>query len=281
VVNKPEGESPSSYVSWRQDGPVWTIVMNRPEARNAMSSDMYEAVKRGVRIGAAQHDVAVIVLRGIPGAFAVGGDLESFLGLVERGPEYVRANLETVYHDTLPFHAILHSGTPVVAAIDGVCVAGGLLIAMCCDITIATERSRFAIPEGRVGLADEATARLVAPSIGLMRTRYLALTGKMIDAVQAERWGLITMCVPDEELEGAVATVTADLQQVSPTSHCAYKRVLNSCIGTISSDVLIDVAVTPDSAEGLRAFRDKRSPSWPSLRRPPPGHRLAANSPTS
>ena len=263
-VDEPDA-SPSPYVSWRREGSVWTITIDRPAQRNALSSDMYLALKQGVRLGSAVKSISVIVLRGASGAFAVGGDLEPFLEMVKGGPEHFRKKFEATYEDPLPFGALLHSTKPVVAAIDGFCVAGGLLIAMCCDLTIASERSLFGIPEARVGLADVATTELLVPSIGLMRTRYLSMTGKMISAEIAERWGLITRCVPVDEFEEAVAAAVSDLQRASPTAQRAYKSMLNSHIGPTANEALTEVALSADGLEGLSAFNEKRTPVWPSL----------------
>jgi enoyl-CoA hydratase/carnithine racemase len=260
------GTPPTPHVSWTLDDGVFTITLNRPDVLNAMSTDMYEGLRNGVRIGSSLSHVAVILLRGVPGSFAVGGDLESFLQHVEQGSEHFIRAFESVYDDPLPFRAILQSHKPVVAAIDGLCVAGGLLIAMCCDITVASARSRFGIPEARVGLADAATTQLVMPSIGVVRARYLALTGKMIDAPTAESWGLITRFVPEEAFEEAVTQVIKDLRRASPTAQRAYKQLFTSTVGVISPDTLMEVAMSPDGKEGLRAFLEKREPQWPSLR---------------
>jgi enoyl-CoA hydratase len=262
---QPLGDSPSPHVRWRCVDRVWTITIDRPAARNALTSTMYGALKMSLRLASARSDVAVIVLRGVPGAFAVGGDLNAFLDLVEGGEEYFRQNFESVYEDPLPFHALLAATKPVVAAIDGPCVAGGLLIASCCDLTIASVRSIFGVPEARVGLADSIGAELLVPSIGLMRTRYLMMTGKLIGAQEAERWGMITRCVPQESFEEAVAEIVTELRAASPTSQRAYKELLNARIGRITPEVLMSVSMSPDGREGLRAFKEKRQPVWPSL----------------
>jgi enoyl-CoA hydratase len=257
--------SSSPYVRWEHEGDLFTIVIDRPDSQNAMAGDMYRALRDGVRMGSSIRTVSAIVIRGVPGAFAVGGDLASFLHLVELGPEEFHRSFESVYEDPLPFSAILRSPKPVVAAIDGLCVAGGLLIAASCDLAIASDRSRFGILEARVGLADAVTAEMLVPSIGIMRTRYLALTGAMIDAAEAERWGLITRSVPQDRFEGEVADALRLLRRASPTAQRAYKKAINSSLGALSPEVLMEVAVSADALEGLRAFSDKRTPKWPSI----------------
>jgi enoyl-CoA hydratase/carnithine racemase len=96
---------------------------------------------------------------------------------------------------------------------------------MCCDLTVASACSRFGIPGAHVGLADAATTQRVTPSIGMMRARYLALTGTTIDAATAESWGLITRSVPQDASEETVTQAIKDLPRASPTAQRAYKQL--------------------------------------------------------
>jgi enoyl-CoA hydratase/carnithine racemase len=163
------------------------------------------------------------------------------------------------------FRAILGCPKPVVAEIDGVCVAGGTLLAAAADIAIATRRSRFGIPEARVGLADGISCALLPPLIGLARTRYLTLTGATIDAATAEAWGLVVRVVEDgDALAAAVAGVTAELRRASPSARTLYKRELNRGVEVPSAQMLIESATGPDGREGLSAFVEKRDPQWRS-----------------
>lgn len=260
-------ESPSEHVSWDLVDDVWTITIDRPSARNALTTEMYEAIKRGIHVGSGLTEASLIVIRGTGGSFAAGGDLQTLLDLLNEGPVVFRAEFDRRHHEPLPWRAAIEATKPLVGVIDGYCLAGGLLLAMCCDITIATERSSFGIPEARVGIADKSTVELLVPSIGIQRAKYLAYTGRMIDGRTAEGWGLVSLCVEDKALDEAVDALIADLRRSSPTSLRAYKTMFGARIGTMPSDVLIDVALTPDGREGLEAFEEKRPPDWPSRSR--------------
>ncbi|RNL62803.1 enoyl-CoA hydratase/isomerase family protein [Nocardioides marmoriginsengisoli] len=245
---------------WTVGGGVFDIQVSRAHVRNAFSPTVYDAVKRGVTLAGAREDVRAVVLRGTPGAFGVGGDLSIFLGLLDGGREHFLSNFEANYDEPLPFHAILTCPKPVIAAVDGLCVAGGMLLAACADITIATPGSRFAIPEARVGLADSIAAALLPPIIGQARARYLLLTGAMIDAETAAAWGLVTSVA--EDLEAETARIVDELQRAAPRAQSAYKQMLNAGTTIPSARPLMEAAVDGDGHAGLRAFVDKTPPPW-------------------
>ncbi|MGQ4598899.1 enoyl-CoA hydratase-related protein [Nocardia sp. R6R-6] len=245
---------------WTLDNGVLDIQVERPHVRNAFSPEVYGAVKRGVTLAGARDDVRAVLLRGTPGAFGVGGDLSIFLGLLEEGRESFLSRFESLYDDPLPFHAILDCPKPVIAAVDGLCVAGGMLLAACADITIATPRSTFAIPEARVGLADGIAAMLLPPIVGQARARYLLLTGSTIDAETAADWGLVTSVTDD--LAAETERILSELRRCSPQAQASYKRMLNSSVAMPSARPLMQSAVDGDGSAGLRAFVDKRPPPW-------------------
>lgn len=245
---------------WTLRDGVLDIQVERPEVRNAFSPQVYASVKRGVTLAGARDDVRVVVLRGTPGAFGVGGDLSVFLGLLDAGREEFLTRFESHYDEPLPFHAILTCPRPVVAAVDGLCVAGGMLLAACADVTVATPRSTFSIPEARVGLADGIAATLLPAIVGQARARYLLLTGSAIDARTAADWGLVTSIVDD--LTPEVDRIVGELRRCSPRAQASYKRMLNQSIAIPSARPLMQAAVDGDGHAGLRAFVDKQPPPW-------------------
>jgi enoyl-CoA hydratase/carnithine racemase len=245
---------------WTLEREVLDIQVQRPNARNAFSPEVYASVKRGVTLAGAREDVRTVVLRGTPGAFGVGGDLSVFLGLLNSGREQFLTHFESMYDDPLPFRAILDCPKPVIAAVDGLCVAGGMLIAACADVTVATPRSTFSIPEARVGLADGIAAAVLPAIVGQARARYLLLTGSSIDAATAAEWGLVTSIVDD--LPAEVQRILDELRRCSPHAQASYKRMLNQSIALPSARPLMQSAVDGDGHAGLRAFVDKRPPPW-------------------
>ncbi len=246
----------------RVEGGVYRIKMNRPDKLNAFSSTMYHEVKHGVLRGSAIPEVDSILIEGVEGAFATGGDLAEFQGILELPAEQFISEYTSRFDEPTPFRVILECPKPVVAKIDGLCLAGGLLVASTCDISIATPGSRFGVPEGRVGLADPFCATLLPLSIGLSRARYLMVTAEFIPAEQAERWGLVHKVVEQDALDNAVEEVLAGLRRISPQSRWAYKQTANRMVPHMSVDSVIRPVMTANGREGLRAFVEKRDPQW-------------------
>lgn len=241
---------------------VYRIRMNRPEKYNAFSSIMYTEVKRGVTMAGVMKGVYAVVIEGVPGAFATGGDLSEFLGILELPDEEFIAEYTDRFDEPTPFRAILECPKPVIAKVDGLCLAGGLLTASACDILVATPRSRFGVPEGRVGLADPYCSTMLPLSIGLGRARYLMLTSEFIDARTASEWGLVHKVVEEAELENAVQEMLAKLRRVAPESQRAYKQGANRAVGHMSVEAVLRPVMTANGREGLRAFVEKRDPVW-------------------
>jgi 2-(1,2-epoxy-1,2-dihydrophenyl)acetyl-CoA isomerase len=159
---------------------------------------------------------------------------------------------------------------PTVAAVDGVAVGAGLNLALGCDIVIATDRARFSEIFSRRGLTlDTGGAWLLPRIVGVQRAKEMALTGRIIDASEADRIGLITEMVPPAVLQEAVTTMTDRLLAGAPMAQALTKQMLNSSFGSTLSDMLAwegeAQAVTlgtADAAEGVLAFLEKRDPRW-------------------
>jgi methylglutaconyl-CoA hydratase len=240
---------------------VYKIVLNRPAKRNAFSSRMYHELKLGVLAAGVHPDVDSILVQGHPGAFASGGDLAEFLNILELPPHEFLPAFAQAFEEPLPFRAILECPKPVVAKIDGLCLAGGLVVAAACDIAIATKRSVFGVPEARVGLADPFCATLLPPSIGLGRARYLMLTGETISAEVAMQWGILHKVVDEGELDTTV-DVLKNLRRTSPDARRAYKKAMNDTIPHMSTDSVLRPVLSANGREGLKAFVEKRPPIW-------------------
>ncbi len=241
---------------------VYRIRLNRPEKLNAFSSTMYGEVKRGVLIAGVMRDVYAVVIEGSPGAFATGGDLAEFLSILELPEEQFIAEYTARFDEPTPFRAILECPKPVIAKVDGLCLAGGLLVASSCDIVIASPRSNFGVPEGRVGLADPYCSTLLPLSIGLGRARYLMVTSEFIDARTASEWGLVHKVVEEDSLDAAVEEMLAKLRRTSPESRRAYKQGANRNVPHMSVDAVLRPVMSANGREGLRAFVEKRPPKW-------------------
>jgi enoyl-CoA hydratase/carnithine racemase len=216
------GETEPRVVREVRDG-VCTVTINRPDAKNALTKSMYAAIREAAEAADRDPQVEVMVVRGSNGAFAVGGDLKEILEVLEGDDPYSITN----YEEYLPFEAVRSMDKPTVACIDGLCLGGGLTLALMCDISIASEKSRFAIPEAKVGIVDGHMPRLLRDRVPPAWLRYWMYTGNMFPASDAYAAGLITRAVPAEQLEATVDKCVADLRASSLSAIKAVKRILN------------------------------------------------------
>ena len=186
---------------------VATVTLNRPEARNALSGALTSELDDVITDLDGREDVACIILTGADPAFCAGVDLKALSSEPERqsGP--------MAHLGFLPPH-----DTPVIGAINGPTVTGGLELALCCDFLIASERARFADTHARVGAMPGAGLTIRLPQlIGIDRARRMSFTGDFIDAATALAWGLVAEVVPHEallprarELAAAVVSIPSD-----------------------------------------------------------------------
>lgn len=244
------------------EGPVYRIRLCRPDHMNAMTPTLYGEIRAGVLAGLGSPDVRVIVIEGSGGVFAAGGDLKHFRELLALPPDERMVACSESYDMPLPFQTILDCAKPVVAKIDGYCLAGGTILAAAADVAIASDTSVFGIPEGLVGLADPYAATLLPATIGLGRARYLMLTGERIDAATAEHWGLVHRSVATADLDGAVDRLVASLVKLAPEAQRGYKRAAVRALPRMNPLEVMEVALVPNGLEGLSAFSDKRPPRW-------------------
>ncbi|MEW6472450.1 MAG: enoyl-CoA hydratase/isomerase family protein [Actinomycetota bacterium] len=236
---------------------VASLRLDRAEHLNAFSSRLYEELKWALRAAGSDETVDVVVLTGAGRAFATGGDLKEARERLESGdPLSLYA-----FVDNLPWAEFRQCPKVVIGAVHGLCLAGGVITAASCDITIAGESATFGLTEGRVGLADAVAPALLASRLSTAKLRYLLFTGKEISAREAERIGLVTEVVPDDSLDARVAEVVAEVRRTSPLSRRLFKQCLNQ-LEPVPTDpgVLLSSLNSPDTLEALRAFSQGRTP---------------------
>jgi len=241
-----------------EDG-VARIRLDRPDQLNAFSSRLYEELKWSLRFATHDDAVDVVVLTGSGRAFATGGDLKEAQDRIEDGdPLSFYA-----FVDNLPWAEFRQCPKVVIGAINGLCHAGGVIAAASCDITIAADSARFALTEGRAGLADAVAPSLLSSRLSTAKLKYLLLTGKEIGAREAERIGLVTEVVPDDALDGRVAEVVGEVRCTSPLSRRLFKQCVNQ-LEPLPTDsaMLFTTLGGPEAREGLRAFSEGRPPNY-------------------
>jgi enoyl-CoA hydratase/carnithine racemase len=255
---------PSSNVGWDINGSVGTVTVHRPEARNALTWEMYDALVEACNAAEADPNVRVLIIRGSGGAFAAGTDISQFRGFDgDAGVAYER-RLDAVIDriERLPLITI--------AEVDGPAVGGGCAMAMACDLRYCSTRAAFGVPVSRTlgnCLSIANTARMV-DLLGVAMTRDLMLTGRLVDADEAYRARLATRIYLPEELSAEVAAVAVDLAARARSTVAATKAMLlrlrehrRPPQGS-ADDILRECYGSADFKEGVAAFLEGRKPTW-------------------
>jgi enoyl-CoA hydratase/carnithine racemase len=246
----------TANLRFERDGSIAWCVIDRPAARNALTPAMYYGIKRAVRLVNADADLAALIITGTGDVFAPGGDLG---GRSEPG-DAVPAH---VGEDILPFLEIRNSRAPVIAAVNGICQAGGLLIAMMADIAVASDRATFRVPELLRGIPDAFYAAALPAHVGVAVARDLMLSARPFDAFEAQRLGVITRVVPHGELRDAALEAARQILRTPPDARTHVKRMLNERYGAIDTQTMSwAIRHSPEMREGMLAFMEKRRPSW-------------------
>jgi enoyl-CoA hydratase len=239
-----------------REGPIAWCVIDRPAARNALTPAMYYGIKRAVRLANTNPEIAALIITGTGDVFAPGGDLG---GRSDPGD----ALPDDVGYDILPFTAIRESRAPVIAAVNGICQAGGLLIAMMSDIAVASDRATFRVPELLRGIPDATYAAALPAHVGVAVARDLLLSARTFDAAEAQQLGVISRVVPHEELRAAALEAARQVLRTAPVARAHVKRMLNERYGVIDFQTMFGaLAHSPEPREGMAAFMEKRQPSW-------------------
>lgn len=237
-------------------GPLAWCVIDRPGARNALTPAMYFGIKRAVRLVNTDPDLAALVITGVGDVFAPGGDLGG-----RHEPQDVPP--PDLGPEILPFLAIRDSNAPVIAAVNGICQAGGLLIAMMADVAVASDRATFRVPELLRGIPDATYAAALPAHVGMAVARDLLLTGRRFDAAEAQRIGLLARVVPHHELHEAATAAAHEVLRTAPQARAQVKRMLNERYGPVDYATMFwALEHSPEPREGMAAFMEKRPPGW-------------------
>ena len=192
-----------------REGAIAWCTIDRPAARNALTPAMYYGLKRAVHLVNTDPDLAALIITGVADTFAPGGDLG---GRSEPG----ESSPPDLGHELLPFLAIRDSRAPVIAAVNGICQAGGLLIAMMADIAVVSDRATFRVPELLRGIPDATYAAALPAHVGIAVARDLLLSARPFDAHEALALGLISRVVPHDELRVAARQAAEQILRTAP-----------------------------------------------------------------
>lgn len=244
---------------------VATITLNRPEALNAFSKEVVEEVSQALEDAKNDENIRVVVLTGAgEKAFSAGADIKAMIGM-----NAIKARELSLMGEKLCL-ALENLEKPVIAALNGYAVGGGLEVAMSCDLRIASENARVGQTEINIGLIPGwgGTQRLTR-LIGRTKAKELVFTGRMIDAKTAEQLGILNMVVPADKLKETVRQFALDLTTKAPVAISVAKALINKGADeSLDSALALEregfsvVASTEDLQEGVKAFTEKRKPTF-------------------
>jgi methylglutaconyl-CoA hydratase len=247
------------------DSAIATITLNRPEKRNAISYELIDDLIRALD-EVNSSTVRVLILTGAGKAFSSGMDLDNLKALIGRTPAQ---NLEDSRTMVSLFRSLYEFPKPTIAAVNGAAIAGGTGLALLCDFTLAVPEAKFGYTEVRIGFVPAIVATFLLRQVGEKIARDLLLTGRLFDATEALRIGLISEIVPEERLLDRARELAAQLGENSPLSLFHTKRLLTEH-ARAELDSQIEAAIrenagireSADFREGLESFLEKRKPMW-------------------
>jgi enoyl-CoA hydratase/carnithine racemase len=244
---------------------IATVRLNRPESLNAISGAMADELTAAFSDVSDDRDVWVVVLAAAGDkAFCVGADLK----------ERNAFSLEQFYDNRVQikgmFRALRSIPQPVIAAVFGYALGGGMELALSCDLIVAAEGTKLGLPEARVGLLPAGGGtQLLTRKLGVARAKDMIYRGRRVDAAVLHDWGLVTEVTAPERLDEAAEELAKDVLKSSPVALRAAKRSIDGALGVpVEDGIEIEhgswesVISSEDRQEGIEAFNAKRDPRW-------------------
>ena len=243
---------------------ITTLTLNRPDARNALSMGLMEALDGELAAIAGDKTVKVVILAANGPAFCAGHDLRELRATPTR--ETYEATFALC---SRLMRRIVRLPKPVIAQVHGVATAAGCQLVASADLAVAAETARFATPGVNIGLFCSTPMVALSRAVGRKRAMEMLLTGKPVDAATAAEWGLVNRVVPESDLDSAVAALAAHIVAKSPLTLAIGKEAFYRQAEMPLAEAYAYAAQTMtrnmlarDAEEGIDAFLEKRKPAW-------------------
>jgi enoyl-CoA hydratase len=257
-------ETFAGHLTLERDDRVALVTVDRTEARNAMTFEMYEGLHDLCDRLDADASVRVVILRGAGDkAFVSGTDIRQFQTFKTREDALgYEARISRV------LNRLAAITKPTIAMIQGDAVGGGMFMALACDLRLAAEHARFGAPIARTlgNFAAPASLALLVATVGPIRAREMVLTARLVTAVEARTIGLVDQVHPAAELLARTRELAARISEHAPLTMAAVKEATRRYIAGVApkdlEDLILSCYLSQDFQEGVRAFLDKRKPDW-------------------
>src|SRR5690348_14087824 len=256
---------PFNTLSLTYEDGIAVITLNRPEKRNAISFELLDELMKALD-EAESSPANVLIITGAGKAFCAGLDLEELKSLLGKTHD---ENVKDSARMARVFRRVYDFPKPTIAAVNGAAIAGGTGIATMCDFTLAVPEAKFGYTEVRIGFVPAIVSSILVWQVGHKIARDLLMTGRLFDAAEAYRFGLVNEVVPPERLMDRARELAALLLENSPSSVRLTKKLINSFIARPLDEQIAQavednacIRTTADFREGITAFLEKRKPRW-------------------
>ncbi len=244
-------------------GRVGLLTLNRPKALNALSDALMDALGAALLALDADPDIGAIVIAGSPKAFAAGADISAMV-------DWTSVDVDRDQFITRNWETVRSVRKPVLAAVSGWAMGGGCELVLACDIVVASRSARFGLPEIKLAMLPGAGGTQRLPrAIGKAKAMDMCLSGRVLDADEADRYGLVSRVVPDERLlEETLALASAIAGYSLPALQAIKQSVNRAYESSLAEGMLFERRqlyarfASEDAHEGMRAFLDKRTPTF-------------------
>lgn len=252
----------STTVTFEKKGRVALLTLNRPEALNALNSELLETLMGHINTLADDPDTGCIVITGSDRAFAAGADIKEMSS---------KSYIEMLMTDHFGRHnAMERCRVPIIAAVSGFALGGGCELAMMCDFILASDTAKFGQPEIKLGvIPGMGGSQRLTRAVGKSKAMDMILTGRMMDADEAERAGLVSRIIPADELLDEALKTAETIADFSRPSVFAAKETVDRAFETTLQEglhyeqrVFYPLFSTEDQKEGMEAFSEKRPPNF-------------------
>jgi methylglutaconyl-CoA hydratase len=258
------------FLDVRRDGPVEYVTLNRPEVRNAFNEHVIGELTRWAAEVARDDDVRVAVLAGAGKAFCAGADLT----WMSRMMSYTHdENVQDASAMARMYSSLDQLPIALLGRVHGAALGGGAGLVAVCDIVVAEEHVAFGFTEVKLGIVPAVISPYVLTKLGMSPARELFLTGMRFDAARAKEIGLVHAVVPERDLDVAVGRYVNELLSAAPGAIATAKELMRRVWGRpvpdtigMTTETIATLRVSPEGQEGMKAFLEKRKPSWTASR---------------